>query len=68
MTVTDPLSITTETVVRADSATTATLRVRTEELKRSVSSPQVSHLMYAGLVNSVFKLYVTHLQNRNLLS
>lgn len=40
VTVTDPLSITTETVVRADSATTATLRVRTEELKRSVSSPQ----------------------------
>lgn len=50
MIVTDPLSTTTETVVRADSATTATLRVRTEELKRSVSSPQVSHFMYAGLV------------------
>lgn len=49
--VSDPLATsTTETPLRADSAatpttaTTATLRVRTDELKRSASSPQVQKL------------------------
>lgn len=48
--VTDPLSTTPPaTPLRADSAvtaTTATLRVKTDELKRSASSPQVSVLLY----------------------
>lgn len=55
--VSDPLSTTShELPLRADSATTATLRVK-EELKRSASSPQASIELLATFLQSVLAFY-----------
>lgn len=64
--VSDPLGTTQDsTSLRADnpgSLTSATLRVRTDELKRSVSSPQVIIKNYNGKL----MLYVARLTNSNI--
>lgn len=60
--VSDPLSTTShELPLRADSATTATLRVK-EELKRSASSPQVGIGLLTVLLQPVLAFYYGNVQ------